>query len=162
MNFLDFFFLGAILISVVFGIMKGLVREMIGLIFLFLAVFCSVRFHSRLAKHLLSSIEDPDVSSFLAFLIIFFGLLTIGSLIGYFVNKVIVFGPLKSVDRILGAFFGVLRGAVICCAVLVALRLFHVNDRWISESRLAKIAEKPISWMITLLPDSISEKMAGK
>jgi len=162
MNFLDFFFLGAILLSVIFGILKGLVREMISLIFLFLAVFCSINYHTRLSMTLLSSIDDAEVSSFLSFLIIFFGLLVIGSLIGYFVNKVLVFGPLKSVDRILGAFFGILRGVVICCAVLVSLKIFQVNDKWIDESILAKYAEKPISWIITKLPDSVTQHIPKK
>lgn len=157
MNFLDFFFLATILLSILFGILKGFVRELIGLIFLILAVYCSLTYHADFSKLFLASIDDPEVSSFLAFLLIFFGLLVVGSLIGYLIKKIFILGPMKSVDRLLGAFFGVLRGLVISSVILMGLIVFPINRKWVTESTLAPYAEKPIYWIVSILPESIAK-----
>jgi len=157
MNFLDFFFLLTIFLSILFGILKGFIRELIGLIFLALAVYCSITYYLKLSATLLSSIDDPDVSSFLAFLIIFFGFLVLGSLIGYTLKKIFIIGPMKSIDRVLGAFFGLLRGIVISCFVLMGLIIFPVNKNWVSESQLAPYARKPITWFASFFPESLAQ-----
>lgn len=155
MNFLDISFIIAIFLSIILGIVKGFLRELIGLIFLFLAVYCSITYHAQVAGAIFSSIEDTDVSFFLAFLVVFFGLLILGSLMGYTLKKVFIMGPLKSVDRIMGAFFGLLRGIVISCVILMGLIVFPINDQWVSGSFLAPYAGKPILLIASLLPESM-------
>ncbi len=155
MNFLDIVLLCVILISIVCGIFKGFVRELIGLVFLAFAVYAAISYHQNVAKAVFSAIEDTQVASFLSFILIFFGILLVGSLIGYALKKMFIQGPMKAIDRMLGALFGVLRGVVIACVLLIGLLAFPINSRWVSESVLAKHSEKPILWVMSLLPDSM-------
>jgi membrane protein required for colicin V production len=159
MNFLDIFFLITIVISVIVGLLKGLVREIVALVFLAVGIYAALTWHEILGKRIFSSIDDPNVASFLAFLIILFGLIIMGSLIGYVLNRFFIFGPLKSVDRILGGLFGVLRGVVISAAVLLGLMLFQINEKWVTDSSLAPYAMTPLKWVASMLPESLSKRI---
>lgn len=159
MNFLDIFFLITIGVSIIIGLIKGFVREIVALVFLAVGIWAALTWHETLAKRLFSSIDDPDVASFLAFLLIFFGLILVGSILGYVLNRFFIMGPLKSMDRLLGGIFGFLRGIVISGCVLLGLMLFPVNEKWVSDSFLAPYALKPIKWVITFLPESISKRI---
>jgi membrane protein required for colicin V production len=162
MNILDFLFILTILLSILFGILKGFVREVIGLAFLVLAVYGSVSYYQDVARGLFSAIDQEDVAFFLAFLLIFFSVLILGSLLSYTAKKIFLVGPLKGIDRILGAFFGVLRGCIISCILLALLTAYPINPEWVSGSRLAPYAESPLNWIISLLPPTLFEKAREK
>ena len=117
LNILDVVFLLIIFLSILFGVIKGFIRELFSLAFFIIAVVLSFLFYHDIGSVLKKYLKDRDVSNFVGFIIIFVFILIIGSFVTYFLKKMFVLGPLKSVDRILGGVFGLARGVLISAIV---------------------------------------------
>ncbi len=98
--------------------------------------------------------KGKRVADFLAFLAIFFLVLVLGSIVTYFLKKILVRGPMKSVDRILGAFFGLLRGMLICSIIIFGARKIEFKTHMIGQSFIVNvILNDTINLMKGFLPE---------
>lgn len=152
MNVLDIIMIAILLLSVLFGILKGFVRELLSLAFFIIAVVLAFLFYSEVGELFIGSMKDRDVANFTGFLTIFVIVLIIGSLVTYFAKKIFTVGPLKSIDMILGGVFGFVRGVLVACIIVFALIAFPVNDNLIIHSRLSPYVMKAIDVFFNLLP----------
>lgn len=142
-----------LLISVIFGIIKGFVRELLSLAFFILAVFLSFLFYSEVGELYIGSLKDRQVANFAAFLTIFVVVLIIGTIVTYMAKKIFTIGPLKGIDMILGGVFGFVRGLLIVCVIVFALVRFTVNDNLIIHSRLSPYVMKAIDVFFDFVPE---------
>ena len=199
-NFVDIILLVVVLLSFIFGITKGFLREIFSFIFFALAIILASLFYSdisnlfvknevkndkiviihknnkktvkkkkELSKINKNSDKTPSnivkrvfnkkkkgrtVADFIAFLIIFFFVLVIGSVVTYFIKKILVRGPMKSIDRTLGAFFGLLRGVLICSVVIYGAKKIDFKVKIINKSFFVKVL---INDTIDLIKDFLPE-----
>ncbi len=158
LNMLDTVFLIVILLSILFGVLRGFIRELFSMVFLIIAVVLSFLFYRDAGNLFMKYIDDRDISNFAGFLSIFVVVLIIGSLVTYFIKKILIHGPLKSVDRILGGVFGLLRGILISGIIVFALIAFSVNDNLLLKSKLSPYVKSSIEIFLKLLPDNVREK----
>lgn len=158
MNILDVVFLIIIILSVFFGILKGFVRELFSLAFFVLAVVLSFLYYFEAGNFFLSYIKKRDIANFVGFLVIFVVVLIVGSVVTYFMKKVFVVGPLKSIDRILGGVFGLIRGILVSAIILLGLIVFPVNDNLILKSQFSPYILKTVEVVLNLFPEKIQEK----
>jgi membrane protein required for colicin V production len=159
LNILDIIIIVILFLSIAFGLIKGLVRELLSMAFFIIAVILSFLFYHDLGNLLSKSIGDKEVSNFTGFIVIFTVVLIIGSIVTYFVKKVFVIGPLKPIDRILGGVFGFLRGILISGVIVFGLIAFPVNDKLILNSQLSPYVMKTINVFYNLLPGKYQEKL---
>lgn len=158
-NILDIIFLIMIGVSVILGMIKGLVRELFSLAFFVIAVILAFLFYSDLGQVLFKSVQNQDIANFAAFVCIFVAILIVGSIITYAIKKLFVIGPLKSVDRIMGGLFGMLRGFLLSGILVFLLIVFPVRDTLIKESGLCPFIMKTFNIFMEALPDEYRQKI---
>src|SRR5712692_5386108 len=106
MNWLDWALLLVIGGSIIASIRTGFSRELIGLISMVAALFCGLWFYGSAGAFLLPYVSSKDVAYFCGFLLIFFGVLIAGSIMGHLFGRIVKAAGLSVFDRILGAGFG--------------------------------------------------------
>lgn len=124
MNWLDVVLLILLLGSVVTSFSAGLTREVVGLVSMIAALALATWFYGTAGIFLLPYVSSPGVAHFCGFLIVFCGVLLLGSLLGYVLGRLMKVAGLSFVDRLLGAGFGVARGLLISIALILALLAF--------------------------------------
>ena len=83
-----------------------------------------------------SLIDNPSVRYVTAFSVLFVIIITLGTALNHFMSKLLVVTGLKTLDRLLGAVFGVARGTVIVLVVLFVLNVFVSGAEWWQQSIL--------------------------
>ena len=81
LNTLDIVILIIAFLSILFGVIKGFIRELFSLAFFIIAVVLSFLFYQDVGTMFVKQLKDRDVSNFLGFIIIFVIILIIGSLV---------------------------------------------------------------------------------
>ncbi|MGE5341287.1 MAG: CvpA family protein [Candidatus Omnitrophota bacterium] len=159
LNALDVVILIILLLSVIFGLLKGLVRELLSLAFFLVAVGVSFLYYHDVGEKLAKHIDNPGTADFCGFIIIFSLIMIIGAVITYFIKKVFVVGPLKPIDRMLGGVFGLLRGALISGVIVSGLMVYPVNPAWVPHSRLSPVVRNTVDVCSHLIPAAYREKI---
>ena len=124
MNWLDYILAAFLALSLLTSARKGFAREVIGLAAAILALVFGMWFYGT-AGLLVEPFTGPGrVASMLGFLLIFVAVLIAGTLLGWVVKRFLSAVGLSVFDRLLGAVFGLARGALIATAVLTAYMAF--------------------------------------
>jgi len=137
MNPLDWLLAILLTYSVVRAAFRGFVREAFalgGLIVGFLVACWG--YHAAAAK-LSGLINSAPTAQFLAFLLILIGIMVAASLLGHILKKGASAIGLGFFDRLLGAAFGLIRGAILAGALLLSITAFLPTAPWIQNSLLA-------------------------
>jgi len=137
MNGADYLILAVLIVSMLLGFARGFMREAISLIAWLGGIWLAWRFAYIVEPHLGGLIADPPVSIWVSRSVILVAAVLTGwfvaALLGYLIRP----GLSLVVDRLLGMFFGLVRGAVVL-AVLVMFAQVTQLDRvdWWKGSRL--------------------------
>ena len=119
MSLLDLLLIGIIGGSVVSAFMAGLARSTFGVAAAIFGVVLACWSYGFPAAFFRQWIDSPALANLLGFFAIFLPVITLGSLAGKVVAKFFKWTGLSWLDRILGAGFGFLRGALIVIAVVL-------------------------------------------
>jgi len=123
MTWLDYAIVGVLAVSVVWGIWRGFVREVISLAGWVLAFLAANAVAGPLGDALPTSISSPEVRVLAAFLVVFIFTLSLATLAGMLFSKLLKAAGLGGLDRTLGGMFGLARGVVILLAIAIAAGL---------------------------------------
>ena len=159
LNLLDIVVILIVSLSILFGIIKGFIRELFSLAFFIIGVILSFLFYNDVGKIYLPHLKNRDVANFAGFITIFVLVLVLGTIVTYVIKKIFTIGPLKGIDMIFGGVFGLIRGVLICAIIVFALIVFPVNDKLIVESRLSPYLLSTIEVVIHFLPAKYKEKI---
>lgn len=150
----------AVATSVVIGLIRGFVVEVMALVVWAFAIFASLMFAPKLTDALAGAIETPSARIFLAYALVFVGTLLVGAVVTWLLRKLVEGTGLSGTDRLLGGVFGIARGAVLVVVVVLMLGLTPFpRDAWWRESRLLPhvvvLAERARAW----LPERIAAQI---
>ena len=159
LNILDLVFLIIISLSVLVGIIKGFIRELFSLFFLVAAGILAFLFYSDAGAFYIKYLGNKELAHFAGFITVFVIVLIVGAVVTYFIKKILTVGPLKTVDRILGAVFGLLRGILIAGIIVFALIIFPINENLITQSTLSPYVAGTVEIFLALLPGHVKEKL---
>lgn len=158
-NALDVMAAAVVAFSVVTAFLKGFSREMIALAAVVGGLFLAFTFYAQGAALLESHFDlRPMLAPFLGFLLLFVAVLAAGGVLTYLVDRMLRKLRLKSFDRILGAGFGLVRGALICMVIFLAFTAFPVRRDLLAQSRTAEFFLTGARAMIVLAPAELNEK----
>ncbi len=119
MSLVDILIWAIVLIFVAKGFWKGLVREVCTLVGLVAGGWAAFRYSSSLAEAIRPFIHLPHhIGAALSFLLIFFLIGLLFFLFGHLLTVVFKVMLLGGINRIGGALFGLLEGALILCMAL--------------------------------------------
>lgn len=140
MTWADYTILGIILISALIGLLRGFLREVVSLLVWVLGFWLALRFAGPVGEGL-SFIKNPNWRMLAGFAVLFVLVLAVGTLMGFFMGKLVESTDSGTGDRILGVLFGVARGVVIVTALVVAGSLTLMpRHAWWRESRIIPYA----------------------
>lgn len=159
LNIIDFLFIIIFFFSVLFGIIRGLVRELLVLCFLIAALFIAFIYYQDMGLLLSGLIEKRDLADLAGFLLLLLLVAGAGSLITRLFSKYLVIGPLKALDRMLGAVFGLLRATLLAGIIIYSFIAFPLNDELLKESQLAPYLIRVMVTGMKILPPAVRDKL---
>lgn len=138
LNWADWVILGIVLVSCLFGLRRGLIKEALSVANWIVALLIALTFRDRFAFLLTDYIATPSLRELSAFAILFVVTLLIGALVNYLIGELVKVSGLSATDRTLGMVFGLLRGFVVVMAVLLLIPpvLSIDEDPWWDKSAL--------------------------
>lgn len=149
----DIIIVSAIVISVIIGLMRGLIKESLSLVTWIIAIVLAVLFTQQLAVYMTFT-KVEFIRSVVAFFIIFVSVVLIGSIVNFFIGKVVRKTPFSAPDRALGAIFGLLRGVVIVTIMVLLGGLTQIPQvDWWQESTSIQKFEMLAIWAKNRLPE---------
>ena len=123
-------------ISCLFGLWRGLIKEVLSLLTWVAAILVARVYSEYLATLLVDLIDSSSIRYVTAFSILFVVVMMLGTLMNHFMSKVINITGLKFADRLLGGVFGVARGVVIVLVILFVTGVFVSETEQWQQSRL--------------------------
>lgn len=123
-------------ISCLFGLWRGLIKEVLSLLTWIAALLVARVYSQYLAELLVNMINSSGVRYVTAFAIIFVVVMMLGTLMNHFMSKLITVTGLKFADRILGGVFGIARGVVIVLVILFITGVFVSETEQWQQSKL--------------------------
>ncbi len=157
LNWIDFSILGIIAVSTLISLVRGFVKEAISLVVWFGALFIASQFFADLAVYF-TRIEDDVFRNGAAIAVLFIMTLVLGGLINHIVGRAVHASGLSGTDRLLGAVFGALRGALIVSALLFFMDTFTAaaTATWWHQSLLIPEFGLIIEWFFEFMKGSSS------
>lgn len=119
----DWVLLAVLTLSVVVGLVRGFLFEVMSLLGWVVAWFGSQFLAPELAPALPVGTLGPAASLALAYVLCFIGILLVWALLAKLVRLLVHATPLSVPDRLLGGCFGLLRGGVLLMAVAIVVAL---------------------------------------
>jgi membrane protein required for colicin V production len=142
MNSADYVIIAAILLSAVIGAARGFLREAISLGAWVIALFVAWHFSDLVEPHLGGLLAGSDVRPWAARVIIVVLLLLLGSVIGAVLGHFVRLSIFSGTDRLLGFFFGLLRGFVLLGVFVILGQLLRLQgEHWWGHSTLIPYGE---------------------
>ena len=154
---LDWALVSVLALSMVVGLVRGFVFECLSLAGWVVAWFVAQWSSPWLAPHIALGAAGSALNLGLAFALAFMGALIACALLARLVRLLIHATPLSLLDRLLGALFGLLRGAVLLLAVatLVALTPASQSKGW-RTSEGARWLGQALVTLKPLLPEPVA------
>ena len=156
MNWADYFIVCVLGLSIMIGLWRGLVSELLALAVWVAAFWVAWSFGPAVAARLEHSITLPSARIIAGYLLCFVAVLVVGGLLRFAVARVIAGVGLSGVDRLLGMAFGFARGVL-----LVALMVFLVGfttltrDPWYQDSVLLPQFQRAAVWLGQRVPPEV-------
>lgn len=110
-----------LLLSVIVGLVRGVVFELLSLAGWFAAWFTAQWFTPLAVAHVPIGVPDSALNHGIAFACLFLLVLVVWSLAARLVRLLVHATPLSLIDRVLGAGFGVLRGVIVLLVLATAI-----------------------------------------
>ncbi len=155
-NWLDILLLVVMVVTLVFGLIKGFVRQTIGLAAVVAGFFLAAHYHPFLARALGRAFASGSWANLAAFLMIFFGTLAVGGLVGFLLSK-LMRGPLRVMDRLLGGALGLIKGVLISGVIVIGLLIFPADTDTLARSTLAPYCYWLTKGMAQLVPQGLKD-----
>jgi membrane protein required for colicin V production len=124
MNLLDLFLLAILAYCLIRGVFRGLIKELAAIVGVLAAFYAGYTYYPLVAGVLDRWIADGGYRNIAGFFLLFCTVFIAVSILGVVLKYLLNIAFLGWVDRICGAAFGALKGALIVSVVLVTLTAF--------------------------------------
>lgn len=160
MSAIDWFLLAVVVVSAVFGLMRGFVGVLASLAAWVLAGWAAFRFGAEVALAIAGGGEASATQLLGGYALAFIVVLLAVGVVGWLVRKLVQSVGLSGVDRVLGLVLGVARGAFVACALVLLLGLTAVprTPEW-QASPVVPVLAPGAQWMRAWLPDWVAQRV---
>lgn len=136
LNQVDIAILIITVLSSLFGLWRGLIREVLSLLS-WIAALLVARVYSEYLSGLMSGmIENEGIRYVTAFAVLFVAVMMLGTLINFLLSKLLGASGMKFADRLLGGVFGIARGLIIVLVIMFVSSVFVSETALWQESKL--------------------------
>ncbi|KQZ74661.1 CvpA family protein [Rhodanobacter sp. FDAARGOS 1247] len=158
MNWTDYIILGVLALSVLVGLWRGLVSEVLALVIWIAAFWVAWSFGPAVARHFEHVIELPSARIIVGYGLCFVAVLILGALLRFVISRLVESTGLSGTDRLLGMLFGLVRG-VLLVTLLVFLIGFtaFTRDPWWQQSVLLPQFQHVAAWLGQQVPPGVRD-----
>jgi len=177
LNWVDYLILGVFIVSILAGLLRGLIKEIISLLTWIAATIAGLLLAPRVAAYFTNSaqvqstIASADstiginaahsvsmVSTGVSFMVIFVVTLICGTIFNYFVNRTVDAGGISVGNRLWGGVFGLGRGFLVNILIVFMVQFSPLGQQpaW-AQSQFVQYFQLPVSildqWLQPQLQD---------
>lgn len=158
-NWFDIVLLLILFTSTVSGLRAGLARVIIGLASTVVGLLTGFWCYRMVAVKLLPVVQTETAANILGFLIIFFGVLIFGAVVGALLSRLFQWIGLSWFNHLLGGAAGLIRGALVIAALVDIVVAFSPSPtpRFISNSQVLPYADELSGWLVQLAPRELKD-----
>ena len=160
---LDIIVFAVLVISILFALYRGLVRELLGISAWILAAFAALYSYDPLQKVLDGHVQNLKLASICGSVLIALIVMVIMTIINAHITHKLRKSSLSGLDRILGFVFGVARAVLIIALVYLLAASFVLTKDQIKtmeeNNRSVVYIGQAASWLESLLPESIQKDL---
>lgn len=156
----DYVVIGIVCFSLLFGLWRGVVGEIMALLAWALGIFAAIEFGELTGRTIFTGLADPAVRTLAGCVVIFVGVLVAMAVVRMVVRRMVRALGLTASDRLLGMFFGLARG-VLVTMVLVGLGGMTAapTQPWWKEATLSPPLETAVLMARQWLPDDLAKRI---
>lgn len=152
----DWVILGFVALSVLIGLVRGLVVEVLSIVIWVVAVVLAIRHGEAVGALFQQAVELPSARVALGYGLVFFGTTIVGALVLWLTRQLVAGTGLSGTDRLLGAGFGLVRGVLLVVVVVTLARMTPLpRDPWWQESRTIPAFISLGDLAVAALPDDL-------
>lgn len=145
-------------LSVLTGLIRGFVKELIALAVWILAFWLAFHYSQDLDPWLQKYIQDKTARTVTAFILILISTLIAGGIVNAMLSFILKRSGLSGTDRILGMGFGFIRGVFIVALIMVVIQMTSLpHEEYSKESKLYAQFDPLVNWLSASMPDFINK-----
>jgi membrane protein required for colicin V production len=137
MTVLDYFVAIVVIVSVIFGVSRGIIKGILSLLSAVAGLVVAAQAYPLAARVFAPFTESARAANLLGFVSIFLLVLVAGSLLARWLRGGIKRARLDWLDHLLGGAFGLLRGWLVCSVIYLALTAFPVKLEAVERATFA-------------------------
>lgn len=164
-TYLDIAIVGVILLSALFALMRGFVREVLAVAGWIGAALVALYGFAPLRPHAHDLLGPGLIADIALGAVLFLFALIVFSLISHGIATRVRGSALSAVDRTLGLLFGIVRGGVlVCLAYLLMSWAVPAADHppWVKEARALPLVQQGATWLTKLVPKEFRDRAADE
>lgn len=160
MTFFDYAVVGLVVLSLLLGVMRGVVSEVLSLAAWVLAIVAAKLIGPKLAPEFAQWIFEPSLQYLAAFAVIVVAILIVGAIIKLMMKSFIKAIGLGVIDRVLGALFGMARGVAVVLIIVATGGLTAIpKQSWWRDAALSPPLETVVIGIKPWLPQQWATKI---
>jgi membrane protein required for colicin V production len=162
MSGFDLIIAGVFLISVLVGIMRGFIKEALSVTSWIVAIWLGSTFCHEAGDFFAQYVNIPNMTFrvWIGFTLVFVSTLFLFAFISFVVTKLLVRGPIKGTDRVLGIASGAARAGLIVAAVLMVARGVGMEEsEWWKNSQYLQYFLPIADYIEPMIFDQLPESM---
>ncbi|MFI4918272.1 MAG: CvpA family protein [Legionellales bacterium] len=158
LQWVDIAIISIIGLSVLTGLFRGFVKELVALCVWVLAIWLGYHYAASLDPWLSGYIQDKTVRTVVAFIGILFATLLAGGIVNTLLSFILKRSGLSGTDRTLGMCFGFLRGVFIVALIMVAMKMTSFPyQQYTHDSTLYARFDPLVDWLSEHMPAFIKQ-----
>ena len=164
MTWVDAAALAVIVLSALFSMVRGFVREVLSIFAWAGAVLAALKLFPYVQPEVASLLPQKNLVVFVSIAAVFIVTLIVLSIVSAAVGGLVRGSALSQLDRTLGLVFGVVRGGVIVCIAYIGLSIGLPQAEWplpVVNARLLPAAYSGASLLAGLLPPEYRPAIAA-
>jgi membrane protein required for colicin V production len=159
MNALDWLLVILVVYSAVRAFLRGFFQEAFALGGLIFGFIFACWFYRPLSVEIKGLITSTPVAELAAFLFVLMGAMILATLVGKLLRHTASAIGLGFVDRLVGATFGIVRGALLGVALLFAMTTFLPSAPWVEKSHLAPYFLRAAHAVSFVMPSDLKQRL---
>ncbi|GAB2578075.1 CvpA family protein [Dyella jejuensis] len=160
MNAVDLIIIAVLVLSVLVGLWRGLISEVLALATWIAAFWVAWTYGPAVSAHFEHAIQTPILRLLVGYGICFIAVLIVGALVRFAIQTLVDSTGLGGTDRLLGMIFGFVRGLLLVTLLvfLVGLTSFAHEPMW-QQSTLLPQFKGMAAWLEREMPPNVREHL---
>lgn len=155
-HIIDFVIIAIVGLSVITGLFRGFVKELIALCVWILAIWLAFKYSGEVNNWLKPYIQDMAARSVVAFVGILLATIVVGGLFNAVLSFILRRSGLSGTDRLLGMGFGFVRGVFIVALLMLVVKMASIPyQSYAEQSRLYNKFDPLVNWLSGFMPEFI-------